>query len=103
MYGVHVDVFMNYKSLQYILFKQKELNLRQRGWFGLHKDYDIDILYHLGKANVVADALSRKSMGSLAHFGEYQRPLAREVYQLANLGVCLADWEFALRTLVKEG
>ncbi|XP_070014021.1 uncharacterized protein [Nicotiana sylvestris] len=42
-------------------------------------------------ANVVADALSRKSMGSLAHLEAHQRPLSREVHQLANLGVCLAD------------
>ncbi|XP_070022617.1 uncharacterized protein [Nicotiana sylvestris] len=78
LYGVHVDVFTDHKSLQYI-FKQKELNLRQRRWLELLKDYDIDILYHRGKANIVADALSRKSMGSLAHVGAYQRPLAREV------------------------
>ena len=47
----------------------------------LLKDYDITILYHPGKANVVADALSRKawSMGSLAHLQVYRRPSAREV------------------------
>ena len=47
----------------------------------LLKDYDITILYHPGKANVVADALSRKaeSMGSLAHLQASRRPLAREV------------------------
>ncbi|XP_075077559.1 uncharacterized protein LOC142164177 [Nicotiana tabacum] len=86
IYGVHVDVFSDHKSLQY-LFKQKELNLRQRKWLELIKDYVMDILYHPGKANVVVDALSRKSMGSLAHLGADQRPLAREVYQLASLGV----------------
>ncbi|XP_070039468.1 uncharacterized protein [Nicotiana tomentosiformis] len=59
------DVFTDHKNLQYI-FKQKELNLRQRRWVEFLKDYCIDILYHPGKANVVADALSRKSMGSLA-------------------------------------
>ncbi|XP_070003523.1 uncharacterized protein [Nicotiana sylvestris] len=53
LYGVHVDIFTDHKSLQYI-FKQRELNLRQRRWLELLKDYDIDILYHPGKANVVA-------------------------------------------------
>ena len=52
----------------------------------LLKDYDISILYHPGKANVVADALSRKagSMGSLAHLHVSRRPLATEVQTLAN-------------------
>ena len=52
----------------------------------LLKDYDITILYHSGKADVVADALSRKvgSMGSLAHLQASRRPLAREVHILAN-------------------
>ena len=52
----------------------------------LLKDYDITILYHRGKANVVADALSRKagSMGSLAHLQVFRRPLAREVQTLAK-------------------
>ncbi|EGW38187.1 hypothetical protein DOT_3898, partial [Desulfosporosinus sp. OT] len=51
------------------MFKQKDLNLRQRRWLELLKDYDITILYHPEKANVVADALSRKavSMRSLAY------------------------------------
>ena len=57
LYGVHVDIFTDHKSLEYI-FRQKELNLRQRRWLELLKDYDVDILYHPGKANVVADALS---------------------------------------------
>ena len=52
----------------------------------LLKDYDITILYHPGKANVVADALSRKagSMGCLAHLQVSRCPLAREVQTLAN-------------------
>ncbi|GKD86502.1 putative reverse transcriptase domain-containing protein [Tanacetum coccineum] len=52
-------VFTNHKSLQHIL-DQKELNMRQRRWLELLSDYDYDIRYHPRKANVVADALSRK-------------------------------------------
>ena len=66
LYGVHVDVFTDYKSLQYV-FTQKELNLRQRRWFELLNNYDMSLHYHLSKDNIVVDALSRLSMGSLAH------------------------------------
>ena len=86
LYGVHVDIFTDHKSLQYI-FKQRELNLRQRRWLELLKDYDVDILYHLGKANVVADALSRRSMGSLAHIDTDKRVMTKKVHRLASLGV----------------
>nr|GEY98381.1 retrotransposon protein, putative, Ty3-gypsy subclass [Tanacetum cinerariifolium] len=58
-YGTKCTVYTDYKSLQYIL-DQKELNMRQRRWIELLSDYDCEIRYHLGKANVVADALSRK-------------------------------------------
>ena len=54
------DVYINHKSLKYI-FTQKELNLRQMRWLELIKYYDIRLHYHPGKANVVADTLSRKS------------------------------------------
>ena len=43
------------------VFTQRDLNLRQRRWMELLKDYDVTILYHPGKANVVADALTRKA------------------------------------------
>ena len=85
LYGVKCEIYTDHRSLQYV-FTQKDLKLRQRRWMELLKDYDITILYHPGKENVVADALSRKvgSMGSLAHLQASRRPLAREVQTLAN-------------------
>ncbi|GKA38981.1 putative reverse transcriptase domain-containing protein [Tanacetum coccineum] len=59
LYCTKCVVFTDHKSLQHIL-DQKELNMRQRRWLELLSDYDCDIRYHLGKANVVADALNRK-------------------------------------------
>uniref|UniRef100_A0A0E0D2Q3 RNA-directed DNA polymerase n=1 Tax=Oryza meridionalis TaxID=40149 RepID=A0A0E0D2Q3_9ORYZ len=57
--GNHCDIYTDHKSLKYI-FTQSDLNLRQRRWLELIKDYDLGIHYHPGKANVVADALSHK-------------------------------------------
>ncbi|GJU11279.1 putative nucleotidyltransferase, ribonuclease H [Tanacetum coccineum] len=59
LYRTKCVVFTDHKSLQYIL-NQKELNMRQRRWIELLSDYDCEIRYHPKKANVVADALSRK-------------------------------------------
>ena len=65
MYGQQGDIYTDHKSLKYI-FTQNELNMRQRRWSELVKDYDLEIHYHPGKANVVADALSRRSYVDMA-------------------------------------
>ncbi|GJU11877.1 retrotransposon protein, putative, ty3-gypsy subclass [Tanacetum coccineum] len=65
MYGTKCIVFTDYKSLQHIL-NQKELNMRQRCWLELLSDYDCEIHYHPGKANIVADALSHQNR--LSHY-----------------------------------
>ena len=60
LYGEQFEVYSGHKSLKYI-FTQRDLNMWQRGWMEFLKDYDFTLHYHPGKANVVADALSRKS------------------------------------------
>ena len=57
-------MYSDHKSLKYI-FTQKDMNLRQRRWVGYLEDYDFTLNYHPRKANVMADALSRKSRGEL--------------------------------------
>ncbi|CAN4076925.1 unnamed protein product [Withania somnifera] len=80
LYGVKCEIFTDHRSLRYII-SQKELNSSKDRWIELLKDYDISILYHPGKANIVANALSWKSvgMGSLASLSIFVRPLAIEV------------------------
>ena len=65
LYGEKFRVYIDHKSLKYLL-TQKELNLRQRRWLELFKDYNCIIDYHPGKANVVANALSRKKVAALS-------------------------------------
>ncbi|KAH0633253.1 hypothetical protein KY284_036039 [Solanum tuberosum] len=81
----------NYPTHYLELAAVKELNLRQRRWLELLKDYDMSILYHPSKANVVVDALSTLSMGNTAHVEEKKRELAKDVHRLARLGVRLMD------------
>ena len=67
-YGERCKIYMDHKSLKYF-FTQKELNMRQRGWLQHIKDYDLEILYHSRKANVVADALSRQGDDCNCYYG----------------------------------
>jgi len=73
LYGERFEVFTDHQSLKY-LFSQKELNMRQRRWLELIKDYDFTISYHPGKANTVADALSRK-------------------VEVTAAGLCIEEWK----------
>jgi len=61
LYGSKFEVFSDHKSLKY-LFDQKELNMRHRRWLEFLKNYDFQLSYQPGKTNVMADALSRKSL-----------------------------------------
>ena len=65
LYGEKCEIYTDHKSLKYF-FTQKELNMRQRIWMKLVKDYDCEINYHPGKAIVVADALSRKHLACMS-------------------------------------
>ncbi|KAL0543776.1 hypothetical protein IC582_018881 [Cucumis melo] len=84
LYGGKIQIFTDHKTLKYF-FTQKELNMRQRRWLELVKDYDCEILYHPGKANMVADALSRKVSHSAALITQ-QAPLHRD-FERAEIAV----------------
>ena len=72
---------MDHKNLKYLL-TQKELNLRQRRWLKLIKDYELIVEYHTGKANVVAATLSQKSFVTLAHIRTTYMPLLLDMKAL---------------------
>ena len=81
LYGERCEIYTDHKSLKYF-FIQKELNMRQRRWLELMKDFDCAIKYHPEKANVVVDALSRKSSSSISMLKMVQRPLLVELIKL---------------------
>jgi hypothetical protein len=82
LYGKKCDIYTNHKSLKYV-FTQSELNMRQQRWLELSKDYELEIHYHPGKANVVADALSRKSQVNMLAAHPMLYELAKEFDRLS--------------------
>ena len=98
--GKRCQIFTDHKSLKYI-FTQPDLNLRQRRWLELVKDYDLGINYHPGKANMVADALSRKPATVNALMTSLPPELEEEMAQL-NLIIVEADCMVVTPTLEEE-
>nr|ABA99101.1 retrotransposon protein, putative, Ty3-gypsy subclass [Oryza sativa Japonica Group] len=85
LFGTRTEVYTDHKSLKYI-FTQPDLNMRQQRWLELIKDYDMGIYYHPGKANVVADALSRKGYCNATEGRQLPWELCKEFEKL-NLGI----------------
>jgi hypothetical protein len=97
--GHKCDIYTDHKSLKYI-FTQSELNLRQRRWLELIKDYDLEVHYHPRKANVVADALSRKSYANGLQLTYLPAELRAEIEHL-NLGLVNNVIELAIEPTLK--
>jgi hypothetical protein len=79
--GTKCHIYTDHNSLKYI-FTQADLNMRQRRWLELIKDYDLEVHYHPGKANVVADALSRKAHCSCLSVEAFNETLCWEMRKL---------------------
>ena len=88
LYGVHVDVFTVHKIP---VHDHTELNLRQRRWLEMSKAYDMNVHYHPGKANIVADVLCRMSMGSTTPVEDGQKELVKDIHRLDR---CYASYFF---------
>ena len=100
LYGEKFEVFSDHKSLKYI-FTQRDLNLRQRRWMEYLEDYDFELLYHPGKANVVADALSRKPRSTAASLAIHEWKMLEQLGEF-DLEVCRSAAHATLFTLVAQ-
>jgi hypothetical protein len=98
--GHKSDIYTDHKSLKYT-FTQSDLNLRQRRWLELIKDYDLEIHYHPGKANVVADALSRKSYVNEMQMLSMTSELCAEFAYL-NLGIVTNTMELVIEPTLEQ-
>ncbi|WVZ98213.1 hypothetical protein U9M48_043681 [Paspalum notatum var. saurae] len=101
------DIYTDHKSLKYI-FTQTELNMRQKRWLEFIKDYDLEIHYHPGKANMVADALSRKSQINLLWTRKLPEELVIEFDRLSlgflnNIGGVTTEIEPTLEQDIRKG
>ena len=111
LYGEHFEVFSDHKSLKHI-FTQRDLNMRQRNWMEFLEDYDFTWHYHLGKENVVDDALSQKSRGVLASIASQEWQMLEAVGQFrlqydkhaqGNLGSLMARPSLLSRVIESQG
>jgi hypothetical protein len=98
--GHKSDIYTDHKSLKYI-FTQSDLNLRQHRWLELIKDYDLEVHYHPGKANVVADALSRKRYVNESLSTPKSEELCAEFAQL-NLSIVCNAMEIEVTPTLEE-
>jgi hypothetical protein len=98
--GHKSDIYTDHKNLKYI-FTQTDLNLRQRRWLELIKDYNLEVHYHPGKANIVANALSRKSYANEVQVMPMPRELCDECEHL-NLGFTTNVVELVLEPTLEQ-
>jgi ornithine cyclodeaminase/alanine dehydrogenase-like protein (mu-crystallin family) len=102
-----LDIYTDHKSLKCI-FTQSDLNLRQRRWLELIKNYDVGINYHLSKANVVADALSGKKHCNALAARELPPELCKEFQELSlvfvnELGAVTMEVDSTLEADIRKG
>ena len=98
--GHKSDIYTDHKSLKYI-FTQTDLNMRQHWWLELIKDYDLEVHYHHGKANVVADALCKKSYANEVQVTPMSSELCDKFEQL-NLGFVTNAVELVIEPTLEQ-